>query len=248
MKGIKLSDITYEEAKKIINKDTIILLPIGGGTKEHGSHLPMGTDFYVTDWIANEVVERFPVVALPTLPYAYYPAFIDWAGSVSIEAENFMRIARDIIKSFTRFGVKKFLIIDGGVSTHCPLKILSSDLHNELGIRVGVTDCLGLGKEIEDAICEQEKGGHGDEGETSCMLHIKPELVKMDKAVEEYRVGVKGAFQNGIKKVAIGGKMDTPHGIHGNSKLATSEKGKKIMEAKVEDIIKFLESFLEYEV
>ncbi len=243
MEGVKLSEITYEEAKKLINEDTIILLPIGGGTKEHGSHLPMGTDFYVTEWMTDRVIESYPVVALPTLSYAYYPAFIDWAGSVSIEAENFIRIVKDIIKSFAKFGVKKFLIIDGGVSTHSPLKILSSDLHNELGISVGVTDCLGLGKEVEDEVCEQEKGGHGDEGETSCMLYIKQELVKMDKAVEEYRVGIKGAYNNGIKKVSVGGKMDTPHGIHGNSKLATVEKGKKIMDAKIVDIIRFLEHF-----
>lgn len=246
--GIKLSDITYEEAKKVLNKDTIIVLPIAGGTKEHGYHLPLGTDMYVVDWFVDKLVEKCDIVALPTISYAYYPAFIDYVGSVSISADTFINHAKDVIKSFAKFGIKKFLIIDGGVSTHNPLKVLSSDLHNELGILLGVTDIIGLGSEVEEEILEQKKGGHGDESETSCMLYIKPELVKMENAVEEYRKGIPGAYHNGVKKVHVAGKMETPHGIHGNAKLATEDKGKLIMEAKLNDIITFIKSFSDYEV
>ncbi|MDW7668780.1 MAG: creatininase family protein [Bacillota bacterium] len=246
--GIKLSDITYEEAKKLLNEDTIIVLPIAGGTKEHGYHLPLGTDMYVVDWIVENLVEKCDIVALPTISYAYYPAFVDYIGSVSISADTFINHAKDVILSFAKFGIKKFLIIDGGVSTHNPLKILSSDLHNECGILVGVTDIIGLGSEVEEEILEQKKGGHGDESETSCMLYIKSDLVKMEKAVEEYREGIDGAYSNGVKKVYVAGKMETPHGIHGNAKLANENKGKLIMEAKLNDIIRFINSFSNYKV
>ncbi len=246
--GIRLSEITYKNAKKIISEETIIVLPISGGTKEHGYHLPLGTDMYVVDWIIDRLIERCDIVALPIVSYAYYPAFIDFVGSVSISSEAFIKHTKDIILSFAKFGVKKFLIVDGGVSTHCPLKILSSDLYNEYGISVGVTDIIGLGSEIEDEIIEQEKGGHADESETSCMLYIKPELVHMDEAVEEYTKGIKGAYYKGVKKVHVSGKMITPHGIHGNSTLATVDKGKLIMESKVDDIVRFIENFKRYEV
>lgn len=53
-------------------------------------------------------------LTLPTLPYAYFPAFVQWKGSVSIEHEHFTNYVRDILMSFIRFGVRKFLIIDGG--------------------------------------------------------------------------------------------------------------------------------------
>ncbi len=243
MKGIKLSEVTWTFAKDFINKDSIVVLPIGGGTKEHGPHLPFGTDYFVIDYIAHRVVERCNVIMLPTLPYAYYPAFIDFHGSVSIEAINFINFVKDIFKSFIKFGVNKFLILDGGVSTHCPLKILSSDMHNKFKVTVAVTDILGLGKETREEICEEERGGHGDESETSCMLYIKPDLVHMEDAVEEYSNTVPGCFRNGIKKVHIGGKMDTENGINGNAKLGTKEKGEKIMEAKIDDIVYFLEGW-----
>ncbi|WP_432408878.1 hypothetical protein [Wukongibacter sp. M2B1] len=40
MRGIHISDITYARCKEVITNDTIIVLPIGGGSKEHGDHLP----------------------------------------------------------------------------------------------------------------------------------------------------------------------------------------------------------------
>ncbi len=243
MKGIKLKEITHKQCKPLLNEDAIVVLPIGGGVKEHGSHLPLGTDFFVTDFIAEKVVERNEVLLLPTLPYAYFPAFVDWEGSVSIQADNFIAYVKDIILSFQKFGVKKFLIIDGGVSTQQPLIILSRTLFNEYGIHVALTNILGLGREVEKEICQQKQGGHGDETETSCMLHINEKLVKMEETCEEYTTPAPGCSVNGILKVYMPGKMDTKSGINGNSTLATKEKGEKVLNAMIDDICNFLDNF-----
>ena len=56
MKGTFIKEITYPECCEQINENTVIVLPIGGGSKEHGSHLPMGTDYYVTDYLAAELL------------------------------------------------------------------------------------------------------------------------------------------------------------------------------------------------
>lgn len=247
MKGVFIKDITYEQCKEHINEKTIVVLPIGGGSKEHGDHLPMGTDFMVTNWIAEKVTELFPVVTLPTLPYAYFPAFVEWKGSVSIGADHFINFVKDIILSFARFGVKKFLIIDGGVSTHLPLMVLSGTMNNDYNVKVAVSNVNGLGKEVHDEVCTQSSGGHGDEAETSCMLHINSSLVHMDKTVEEYSTNIPGATKNGVQKVYFPGRMTTHKGTNGNSTLATEEKGQRILNAMVDDLLIFLESFAAYE-
>ena len=242
--GIKLSEITWQEATELIDENSIICLPIGGGTKEHGPHLPLGTDLMVTEELARRVFEATPIFLLPTLAYAYYPAFVDWVGSVSIEAENFKNFVADIIRSFARHGVNKFLILDGGVSTHFPMRILSYDMRNELGVYVAVTNIRGLGKEVQMAVCEQEEGGHADESETSCMLAIRSELVKLNLALKEYSTKIPNTFsESGILKVAVSGKMDSPRGINGDATLANAEKGEKILDAMAQDIIKFVKSF-----
>ena len=247
--GIKLAEISWQEATELIDEKSIVCLPIGGGTKEHGPHLPLGTDLMVTEELAKRVCEATPIILLPALAYAYYPAFVDWIGSVSIAAENFKNFVADIVRSFARHGVKKFLIIDGGVSTHFPLRILSYDLRNELGVYVAVTNIRGLGKEVQTAVCEQEEGGHADESETSCMLAIRADLVKLNLALKEYSSKIPDTFsESGILKVAVSGKMDSPHGINGDATLATVVKGEKILDAMAADIIRFVGSFDQLEI
>lgn len=244
MQGIRLAELTWEEAADAVEQYPIAMLPIGGGTKEHGPHLPLGTDMMVVDELAERVLQAYPVMLLPTLPYAYYPAFVDWPGSVSIEANHFKDMVGDIIRSLHRHGTKKFFILDGGVSTHYPLLTLARDLHNELGIYVAVTNILGLGSEVEEEIAEQESGGHADEMETSCMLVIRPDLVKMERAVKEFRrvmPGVMGA--NGVIKVSIGGKMRTQSGVNGDPTLATVEKGEQVLAAMAQDMVTYLKNF-----
>ncbi len=244
MKGIKLWEKTWAEAEKILNKDSIVVLPIGGGSKEHGCHLPLGTDMMVVDEISSRLLEQTEIVLLPTLNYAFYPAFIDWPGSVSIESDNFRKFAGDIIESIARFGVRKFMILDGGISTHYPLTILSYELYNKSGLKVAVTDMSGLGKEVEEEICEQESGGHADESETSCLLIIRPDLVKMDKAVKEYGASVPGTFSPaGVKKITLKTGMKTANGAHGDPTLATKEKGELILKAMTDDLVVFLNGF-----
>ncbi len=241
--GLFMTDITYEKVQEVLKEDSVVVLPIGGGSKEHGNHLPMGTDYYVTDWIARRVTERCNVITLPTLPYAYFPAFVEWKGSVSINYDNFINYVNDILMSFIKFGVKKFLIIDGGVSTHPPLILLSQTLNNKYDVKVAVSDIRTLAIETERELLEQKTGGHGDESETSCMLYIKEPLVHMDKAEEEYTRFLDSATPGGITKVYVPNRMVTPHGINGNSKLATKEKGEKIMNAMVDALADFLEEF-----
>lgn len=248
MKGTILSEITYEEAEKIINEDTIIALPIGGAIKEHGPHLPCGSDYYTVQEIANRIVEKFDLVLLPTLPFGYYPAFVDWPGSVSINSRLFMDIIADIIRPFAKKGVKKFLIIDVGVSTQTPLKLLSSDLHNELGIYLAITDFGEIWANLEEEVCEQEKGGHGDEVETSLILSTRPELVKMDKAVEEYSQSSINTIVDGRRIINIRGKMRTKSGINGNPIFATKEKGDLFFEKAIDILVDFLKEYKEMEV
>lgn len=247
MKGVFIKDLTYPQCCELINENSVIVLPIGGGSKEHGSHLPMGTDWYVTEYFAQELTKECEVITLPTLPYAYFPAFVEWKGSVSIEANHFEDNVQDILMSFVRFGVRKFLIIDGGISTHIPLSILAQTMHNHHHVTVAVTDLNGLASDIESKVCQQKKGGHADESETSTMLYLHKDLVKMEHTTEEYRKPpFKNIFQDGKAVAYVSGGMNSPQGSNGNSTLATEEKGKMILEDMKRKMVLFTEEFVRW--
>ncbi len=245
--GYFIKELTYEQLRPLITEKSVVVLPIGGGAKEHGNHLPMGTDYFVTDWVANAVTARENVLTLPTLPYAYFPAFVHWEGSVSVSHQHFTSYVRDILECYVRFGVKKFLIIDGGVSTHPPLCLMARDMNNELGVKVAVTDITQLAKDAEADICSQPRGGHGDEAETSTLLYIREDLVHMDKTVEEYTQPWPGSVVNGRTVVNVPCRMRTPTGTNGDSTLATKEKGEKILNAMVDEICGFVHGFVAWQ-
>jgi len=245
-KGSRLAELSWGEAAALLKGDPIVVLPIGGGVKEHGHHLPLGTDMFVVDALAEGVLRDAAVLLLPTLNYGYFPAFTEWPGSVSIGPDTFRQFVADIIRAYARHGARKFLVLDGGVSTHFPMAILSYELHNELGIEVAVTDIRGLGAETARAVCESAKGGHADESETSNLLAIRPDLVRMEQAVCEYGPSpYRTAGPAGAPCVTLKTRMATASGVNGDPTRATAEKGRAILAAMTADIVAFLQSFAE---
>jgi creatinine amidohydrolase len=246
VKGVRMSELTWEEAAEAVKRMPIAVIPVGAGTKEHGPHLPCGTDLMVVEELARRVLEACPVILMPALPYGYFPAFVDWPGTVSIDPAHFTGMLGDIVRSLARHGTRKFLILDGGVSTFPPLRTLAMQLHLQLDVEVALTNILGLGSEVEKEIAEQESGGHADELETSNMLYLRPDLVKMDRAVSETQPTMPQTLgKDGTQKIYVAGKMTTPKGTNGNATLATREKGEKLLAAMAADIIRFLEKFAE---
>ena len=71
--GQFISELTYEQCQDLIGENTVIMLPIGGGSKEHGNHLPMGTDFFVTDYLAREVTSGVMCSPCPLCPMPISP-------------------------------------------------------------------------------------------------------------------------------------------------------------------------------
>jgi creatinine amidohydrolase len=250
MAATRLSEITWPEAKTALDGNTVVVLPIAGGTKEHGYHLPLGTDMYVIDEIARIVARDSgpEVLLLPTLNFAYFPAFVDWPGSVSIGSHNFINFVNDIVRSYAKHGARKFLLLDGGVSTQGPLAIVSYDLANELGIRVAVTNISALGGEVRKRVCVEKGGGHGDESETSCILAIRPELVHIERAVNETSKEIPNTRSgSGAVLITMKGPMKTSSGINGEPLAAAPEKGRAILDAMARDVLAFIGSFLDLE-
>lgn len=241
--GYRLEEMNWKEAAGLLTAERPVILPVAAGTKAHGPHLPLGTDKMVIEELTVRLTQKADVLVLPTLSYGYFPAFVDWPASVSIESNTFKRFAGDIIRSLVKHGARRFLILDGGVSSQFPLRILAAELREELQVLVGVSNIVGLGLEVEREVCEQEQGGHADESETSCMLAIRPDLVDMSEAPTDFNKTLVGTQVDGVLKVAVAGKMSTPSGTHGDASLADAEKGRRILDAMETDLLTFLESF-----
>src|SRR5207253_6284841 len=165
-KGVLLEDLTWIEAEAALKPDTIVVIPIGAGSKEHGPHLRLKNDFLIAEYLKRRVLESADVVVAPTVNYHYYPAFIEYPGSTTLRLETARDVLVDICRSLARYGPKRFYALNTGVSTIRALK-LSADVLASDGLIFRYTDILQVGAEAERKIRKQEGGTHADELETS---------------------------------------------------------------------------------
>ena len=233
-KSLFLENVTWVQAEKALKDYDVALIALGARSKEHGPHLPLKTDYVLAEYLMGRVADEVPVVVLPTLPYGYYPSFLEYPGSISIGAATFKNVVMDICKSMHGYGMSKFYVLNTGVSTIGPLHEAEKELA-VLGIALRSLNVLEVDGALPAGLLKQEGGTHADENETSMMLYIAPEIVDMSKAVKDLdlRPG-----RRGLTRDPRGPGTYSPTGIYGDPTLATREKGRTIVEATVREIVR----------
>ena len=236
--GILLEELTWQEAEKVLRPDTIIVIPVGAESKEHGPHLKLKNDWLLAEYFKREVLKRANVVVAPTVNYYYYPAFIEYPGSTTLRLETARDLMVDICRSLARYGPRKFYTLNTGISTMRPLELTAKILADE-GIKFRYTNVLDIAGPIEVHVKEEEGGTHADEIETSMMLFIAPSNVDMSKAVKDYHPSSRGR----LTREPEGEGAYSASGIYGDATLATRQKGEIVVQAMVDGILKEIEEF-----
>ena len=239
--SVWIENLTWLEAENALREYEVVMIPLGARTKEHGPHLPLNNDWIMAEYLAKRVAAEVPVAVMPTLQYGYYPSFLEYPGSVSLGFETFKELVKDVCVSMAGYGVRKFYVLNTGVSTARALGPASEELR-EQEIKMRFTDILASGARAEKGVSEQEGGTHADEMETSMMLYIDPDVVDMSKAVKDYdSTGGRGLTRDPEN---VGPKY-SPTGVFGDPTLATVEKGRVAVEARVRHIVDELKAFIE---
>ena len=231
--GLRLGDVPWTEAAKFLTADRVVVLPLGAGSKEHGPHLLLRNDEILADYLAARVLDARPVALLPTLTYGFYPAFLEYPGSVSLSFETQRDVVVQIARSMAAYGPRRFYVLNTGVSTVKPLEAAARDLAKE-GVLMRFTDVLEGCRSAEQAVRQQKFGTHADEIETSMILYIDPQAVRMDKAVPD------GAVERPGPLTRDPGRKDghySPSGVFGDPTLATREKGERVVEALISHVL-----------
>ncbi len=239
--GVELQYLTWQEADKVFEDHDTVVISLGAITKEHGPHLPLNNDYIMAEYLAKRVLKELDVALMPTIPFGFYPSFLEYPGSVSLKPETFKNLIKDICGSIAGYGIKKFYIINTGVSTARVLSPAKDELFEESGILMEYTDIIKAGEDAVHAVETQEGGTHADEIETSMMLYIKPDIVDMNKAVKDYDPRNLRSLTRDRNRP----HTYSPTGIWGNPTLATKEKGQKVTEAVVRDILKDIKALMD---
>lgn len=99
------------------------------------------------------------------------------------------------------------------------------------------TDILAVAADTVRSVQEQDGGTHAGEIETSIMLYIAPESVDMSRAARDYHPG-KGR----LTRAPGGTGVYSQTGIYGDATLAAWAKGRAVVEAMVDGILRDIQS------
>jgi|SRR5579872_161042 len=231
--AVLLETLSWDEAERILTPETVVVIALGAESKEHGRHLQLNNDFLMAEYLKKRVLDAAPqnTVIAPTINYSFYPAFLEYPGSTSLGMDTARAVITDIVHSLAHYGPRRFYILNTGISTLRPLAQAATELAND-GIVLRYTD-LTKDDPVEKKV-RQSGGTHADEIETSMMLYIEPDSVRMKKAAKDLNPNQPG----GLTRDPHGKGTYSPTGAWGDPTLATREKGRAVTESLVSTILK----------
>lgn len=224
--------ISRKRAEEI--RDPLFILPLGS-IEQHGNHLPLGTDTYIAEAIAERAAEGIEhSVILPTLSITYSWSWKGIPFSLYIKESSLKELLKEIARSSTQYNPKAFVVINAHLANDSAIKYAARDLSEELpDLRFFYFSYPPL--EMLERDSEPSFTIHAEEIETSLMLYIKPDLVDMSQAVKEYPSKPKGY---GKKAMVLGGLSRS--GSFGDPTVASADKGRTYLETMANWIIETL--------
>jgi creatinine amidohydrolase len=233
---------------------TVAVLPLGA-TEQHGPHLPLAVDQALVDGIVAAALPRLPaecpVLVLPTQQVGYSPEHASFPGTLTLSAETVIATWVALGACVAQAGVRKLLLFNahGGQVSLCD--IVARELRTRCDLIVYSCSWwnLPLGDDVEGLFPADEHrfGVHAGAIETSLMLALRPQAVRMARAQDfasssRDRAAAYRVLGNG-RSAKLGWAMQdyNPQGAAGNAAAATAAAGAKVLEAAGRELAALLQ-------
>ncbi len=217
--------------------DTVII-PVGS-IEQHGSHLPVGTDYLHIKALSEAVAEHLNAWLLPPLPVSTCYEHKGRRGNVWMRPSTFYQMVQDIVLCLYEQGFKKiaFMLGHGGVFILGPAVRELNIMHEDLKVII-----VPMEYEETQKLLETEKDIHAGEMETSLMLYLHEEQVKKDFMMQnDFEPTCPQSYLNYTTLPKI-----SPTGVWGKPSLASKEKGEALFGLLVKCCLAYIEDAFTY--
>ena len=187
---------TWEEIAAAVEHGAGVILPLGA-IEQHGPHLPLDTDSYLARELALAGSAGHQALVAPMIPYGYRsrplsgggPAF---PGTLSLSGSTFVAVVREILTDLLDHGFRRLLVYAWHMENQnfaYEAAYLAAGSRDDIKMVVMEAPFDSLSEETMEALYGGDFPGwpaeHASVMETSLMLHLRPELVDMAKAVDD---------------------------------------------------------------
>jgi creatinine amidohydrolase len=248
-----LKDLTWPDVTALDFNHLIVIFPTGS-FEQHGPHLPFTTDTDIVTAVAAGVERALAdrVLLTPTLWPGLSTHHMQFPGTLDVPQPVYIQLVTELGKSISSMGAKKVFILNGHGGNDTPIRAAMRELKSAVPETQFVfASYWSLSQKTLREVRESEPGGmgHACEMETSVMLHLHPERVKLERAVRDgpthsdlYR---KSDMQYGRPVYFVNEFHEvTKSGVIGHPDLASAEKGKRFLDGIVAEVSAFVEHYL----
>ena len=252
----RYDELTWPEMREAIAQQPVVLLPFGT-VEDHGPHLPINTDNVIVEAICLEAARRAAgdVLVMPPVAYGLDEHHMDFPGPVSVDMQTLLAYVADVAISAARHGFTHVLIVNGHGSNEPIADLAARRVVLETGVICGAMSPNAaidptLAEPVYSQMRQSAPGGvaHAGEYETAMMLHLRPDLVHMDKAVRELGQIKLDYFNWDYPEPSVLSWQDwwsrmSESGVCGDPTVATAEFGQALFERTVENFVRFVREF-----
>jgi len=177
-KALVLQEMSWTDVKEYLKTNDMVIVPLGS-TEQHGPHLPLGTDFYEAMEMSKLISEKTGVLIAPVLFSGYSVYHSGFPGTLSLKPETMVQVLFESAELLIKYGFRRFLFFNyHGGNNIVQEKIIHRINHTTEAIAIAIGHGGPIQKEEEGEVVDW----HAGKSETSIMLHLKPELVRMERA------------------------------------------------------------------
>ena len=223
----------------------VVVIPIGH-TEQHGYHLPLSTDNLIIEAIGVGVSTAVPdhAVTLPTFPYGVSTHRQAFAGTLNVQGRAFEDFWLAVVDGLVGRGFDRFYLMSGH-GGNCSFLVnvvkYAGERHRRIFCATAWLHTSGhIAAPVVQATRISARGGMGHAGEleTAMILHLRPDLVQQEKAVDEIDfISTPSYYMDWIE----GGELianppwddDTATGAYGAGSVATEGNGRCWLEAGI---------------
>jgi creatinine amidohydrolase len=228
-------DCTTADFDRVDPERTVALLPVAA-VEQHGPHLPLSTDAVINDGIVRAALGRLAadaaLLVLPALDVGLSPEHTSFGGTLAVKDSTLADVWTDVGRSVARSGVRKLILFNTHGGQKALVDLVAMRLRAELTMLVARASYFAFGAPpgLFDAL-ESAHDIHGGEVETSLLLHLRPDLVRMEHAANfrglPHELAARNVVLGAEKPIGIGWRGEDLHpaGVCGNAAAADAERG-----------------------